>query len=74
MEVGFAGSGNMAAALARGWARASLRPASMLFTDSGSGRAESLAEGVEKAASAVDSGASRDLLERLVAATAEPRA
>ena len=33
----------MAAALARGWARASLRPASMLFTDSGSGRAESLA-------------------------------
>jgi len=43
MEVGFAGSGNMAAALARGWARASLRPASMLFTDSGSGRAESLA-------------------------------
>ncbi|HET6830343.1 MAG TPA: pyrroline-5-carboxylate reductase dimerization domain-containing protein [Solirubrobacterales bacterium] len=43
MVVGFAGSGSMAAAVARGWARASLRPASMLFTDSGSGRATRLA-------------------------------
>lgn len=43
MIVGFAGSGNMAAALARGWARASIRPAAMLFTDSGSGRAQALA-------------------------------
>jgi pyrroline-5-carboxylate reductase len=43
MVVGFAGSGNMGAALARGWSRASLRPTSMLFTDSGSGRAHQLA-------------------------------
>ena len=34
----------MAAAVARGWARASLRPAAMLFTDSGSGRAQALAD------------------------------
>jgi anthranilate phosphoribosyltransferase len=33
------------------------------------GKAESLAEGVEKGASAVDSGAARELLERLVATT-----
>jgi pyrroline-5-carboxylate reductase len=46
MIVGFAGSGNMAAAVARGWARASLRPAAMLFTDSGSGRAQALADEV----------------------------
>jgi pyrroline-5-carboxylate reductase len=43
MVVGFAGSGNMAAALARGWARSSSRPEAMLFTDSGSGRAQALA-------------------------------
>jgi pyrroline-5-carboxylate reductase len=43
MVVGFAGSGSMAAAVARGWTRASLRPAAMLFTDSGSGRAGRLA-------------------------------
>jgi anthranilate phosphoribosyltransferase len=35
------------------------------------GRAESLAGGVEKAAAAVDSGAARELLDRLVATTAE---
>jgi pyrroline-5-carboxylate reductase len=46
MVVGFAGSGNMAAALARGWAQASPRPEAMLFTDSGSGRAQALAESV----------------------------
>jgi len=46
MIVGFAGSGNMGAALARGWARASLRPTEMLFTDSGSGRAQALADEV----------------------------
>jgi len=46
MVVGFAGSGNMAAALARGWAQASPRPDSMLFTDSGSGRAQALADEV----------------------------
>jgi anthranilate phosphoribosyltransferase len=36
------------------------------------GAAESVAAGVEKAAAAVDSGAGRELLERLVAATAAP--
>ena len=39
MIVGFCGSGSMAAAMARGWAGAT----SMLFTDSGSGRAGDLA-------------------------------
>ncbi|HWB70275.1 MAG TPA: pyrroline-5-carboxylate reductase [Solirubrobacterales bacterium] len=41
MVVGFVGSGNMAAAMARGWAGEFDR---MLFTDSGSGRAKRLAE------------------------------
>jgi pyrroline-5-carboxylate reductase len=41
MVVGFVGSGSMAAAMARGWAAA---VDSMLFTDSGSGRARELAE------------------------------
>jgi pyrroline-5-carboxylate reductase len=41
MVVGFAGSGSMAAAMARGWATAI---DAMLFTDSGSGRAGELAE------------------------------
>lgn len=41
MIVGFVGSGNMAAAIARGWAG---EFESMLFSDSGSGRARSLAE------------------------------
>ncbi len=40
MIVGFAGSGNMAAAMARGWAG---EVDAMLFTDSGSGRAAVLA-------------------------------
>ena len=44
MVVGFIGSGNMAAAMARGWAKAGPgSPSAMLFTDSGSGRARSLA-------------------------------
>ena len=43
MVIGFCGSGNMAAAMARGWAGEVDR---MLFTDSGSGRAEELAEEV----------------------------
>ena len=43
MIIGFCGSGSMAAAMARGWAGESLR---MLFTDSGSGRAEELAREV----------------------------
>jgi pyrroline-5-carboxylate reductase len=47
MIVGFIGSGNMAAAMARGWAGAEGRaPSQMLFTDSGSGRATALAEEV----------------------------
>ena len=42
MVIGFIGSGNMAAAMARGWA---LRGGDeMLFSDSGSGRAAALAE------------------------------
>jgi anthranilate phosphoribosyltransferase len=36
------------------------------------GRAESLAEGVERAASTVDSGAGGELLERLIEAAAAP--
>ncbi len=43
MKIGFAGSGNMAAAMARGWAASDGRD-EMLFTDSGSGRAAALAE------------------------------
>jgi pyrroline-5-carboxylate reductase len=44
MKVGFAGSGNMAAAMARGWAAGEGGPEAMLFSDAGSGRAASLAE------------------------------
>ena len=43
MILGFAGSGNMAAAMARGWAGAGGGPEGMLFADSGSGRASQLA-------------------------------
>ena len=44
MNVGFIGSGNMAAAMARGWASSgTVEPSAMLFTDSGSGRATALA-------------------------------
>ena len=43
MIIGFAGSGNMVAAIARGWAGSGHPPERMLFTDSGSGRAEKLA-------------------------------
>ncbi|MGK2956687.1 MAG: pyrroline-5-carboxylate reductase [Solirubrobacterales bacterium] len=47
MIVGFIGSGNMAAAMARGWAASSGdSPSQMLFTDSGSGRATALAKEV----------------------------
>lgn len=53
MVVGFAGSGNMAGAIARGLARCGAPPESMLFTDSGSGRAQTLADelGGERASS-----------------------
>lgn len=43
MIFGFAGSGHMAAAIARGWAAGAGGPEQMLFTDSGSGRADALA-------------------------------
>lgn len=47
MIVGFIGSGNMAAAMARGWASgAPGAPSKMLFTDGGSGRARALADEV----------------------------
>lgn len=46
MRVGFIGAGNMAAAMARGWAAGDGGPERMLFTDSGSGRARDLARGV----------------------------
>jgi pyrroline-5-carboxylate reductase len=44
MIIGFAGAGNMASALAQGWAEAEHGPELMLFCDAGSGRAEKLAE------------------------------
>jgi len=48
MIVGFIGSGNMAAAMARGWASSARQaPTQMLFTDSGSGRATALAAEVD---------------------------
>jgi pyrroline-5-carboxylate reductase len=46
MRVGFIGAGNMAAAMARGWAAGEGGPERMLFTDSGSGRARDLAQAV----------------------------
>jgi pyrroline-5-carboxylate reductase len=46
MRIGFAGAGNMAAAMARGWAGADRRPEAMFFADSGSGRATQLAQEV----------------------------
>src|SRR5215203_1059948 len=53
MRIGFAGAGNMAAAMARGWASAERRPDRMLFCDAGSGRAAALAG--ELGGEAVDS-------------------
>lgn len=46
MIVGFVGSGNIAASIARGWATVEVAPERMLFTDSGSGRAAALAAAV----------------------------
>src|SRR5262245_42579212 len=43
MKVGFAGAGNMAAAVARGWAGAENGPESMVFCDLDRERAQSLA-------------------------------
>jgi pyrroline-5-carboxylate reductase len=46
MRIGFAGAGNMAAAMARGWAAGEGGPEAMLFCDLDAERAESLAEEV----------------------------
>src|SRR6266487_7202941 len=47
MRIGFAGAGNMAAAIARGWAAAGADgPSAMLFCDLDAPRAESLAAAV----------------------------
>ena len=43
MRIGFAGAGNMAAAMARGWAAGPGGPASMLFSDPDEARAAALA-------------------------------
>ena len=44
MRIGFAGAGNMAAAIARGWAAAGAEgPTAMLFCDLDAGRADALA-------------------------------
>jgi pyrroline-5-carboxylate reductase len=53
MRIGFAGAGNMAAAIARGWTTAEHGPDAMLFCDAGSGRAAALAE--QTGGEAVDS-------------------
>jgi pyrroline-5-carboxylate reductase len=53
MKIGFAGAGNIATAMARGWAAAEHGPEAMLFSDAGSGRAEALAR--EVGGEAVDS-------------------
>lgn len=60
MVIGFIGSGNMAAAIARGWAGKGER---MLFSDSGSGRARALAEELGGAVAAnVEIAAEADLV------------
>lgn len=46
MKLGFAGAGNMAGAMARGWAAGPGGPEAMLFCDIDSGRAQALAEEV----------------------------
>ncbi|MGH2994240.1 MAG: pyrroline-5-carboxylate reductase [Solirubrobacterales bacterium] len=72
MRIGFAGAGNMAAAMARGWAGAKDGPEAMLFADAGSGRARELAKEVrgEPAASLSEAAASADLLVLAVKRTA----
>jgi pyrroline-5-carboxylate reductase len=46
MKLGFAGAGNMAGAMARGWAAGTGGPDAMLFCDIDAGRAEALAQEV----------------------------
>jgi pyrroline-5-carboxylate reductase len=53
MRIGFAGAGNMAAAIARGWVAGPGGPERLLFCDAGSGRARALAD--ETGGEAVDS-------------------
>src|SRR5436190_16951249 len=64
MKVGFAGAGNMAAALARGWAAGDGGPDAMLFSDAGSGRAAALASelGGEARANLGELGTDSDLV------------
>jgi pyrroline-5-carboxylate reductase len=64
MKIGFAGAGNMAAAMARGWAASDGGPEAMLFTDAGSGRAARLAEevGGEAVGTLAELGGSSDLV------------
>jgi len=56
VKIGFIGSGNMAAAMARGWAGAEGFDGELLFTDGGSGRAAQIAVEVGGTAAA-DNGA-----------------
>jgi pyrroline-5-carboxylate reductase len=64
MKIGFAGSGNMAGALARGWATCATPPEAMFFTDSGSGRSQALADevGGERADSLEEMAEASDLV------------
>lgn len=64
MKVGFAGSGNMAGAMARGLAACGSPPEAMLFADSGSGRAQALADelGGERATSLEELADAADLV------------
>jgi pyrroline-5-carboxylate reductase len=77
MNIGFAGAGNMAAAMARGWAAGDGGPEAMLFADAGSGRAAALAEelGGEARANLSELGRDSDLVVLAVKPTAlEPAA
>jgi pyrroline-5-carboxylate reductase len=67
MIVGFVGAGSMAAAMARGWSGEVER---MLFTDSGSGRAEQLAS--EVGGEAVESNAQLADLSDLIVLAVKP--
>ncbi len=72
MIVGFLGAGSMAAAMARGWAGASSgAPQRMLFTDSGSGRAASLA--AEVGGEALDSNAELAAASDLLVLAVKPK-
>ena len=72
MIIGFAGAGNMARAMARGWAQADEGPEQMLFCDAGSGRAVALAG--ETGGEAVSSLAELGLRSDAVVLAVKPRA